>query len=133
MTQVNELLTQMERYNGVFICSTNLMDSLDAASLRRFDLKIKFDFLKPDQAWRLFHAIFRENGVKLSRKKYWQCELAKYRSLTPGDFATVVRKNRISGIELSPEQLLNELAGEMAFKRSQSQRPIGFLASSRAA
>ena len=36
ITQVNELLTQMEAHNGVFICTTNLMERLDPASLRRF-------------------------------------------------------------------------------------------------
>lgn len=127
VTQVNELLTQMERYNGVFVCSTNLMESLDAASLRRFDLKIKFDFLKVKQAWDLFSSIFSEKGVKLPRKKFWQGELAKYPSLTPGDFATVVRKNRISGVKLCPESLLEGLAGEMTFKQTPSTRRIGFL------
>ena len=31
LTQVNEMLTQMERFRGIFIAPTNLMDSLDAA------------------------------------------------------------------------------------------------------
>ena len=51
---VNEMLTQIESFNGVFICSTNLMDSLDTAALRRFDLKIKFAHLNKLQAWGLF-------------------------------------------------------------------------------
>ena len=129
VTQVNELLTQMERHKGLFVCSTNLMDSLDAASLRRFDLKIKFDFLKLEQAWDLFQAIFKEKGVKLSDKKHWQGELEKQRTLTPGDFATVVRKSRISGIKLSPAAMLTGLAGEVAFKDSESGQNIGFFAS----
>jgi len=127
VTQVNELLTQMERYNGVFVCSTNLMDTLDTASLRRFDLKVKFDFLQPKQAWNLFKAVFQQRGVKLSRSKYWREKLKKYSLLTPGDFATVVRKSRISGQELCPESLLEGLAGEMAFKQTSSGRQIGFL------
>lgn len=36
VTGVNEMLTQMERFDGLFICSTNLMQRLDAGSLRRF-------------------------------------------------------------------------------------------------
>ena len=35
ITAVNEMLTQMEHYRGLFIASTNLMDDLDAAALRR--------------------------------------------------------------------------------------------------
>jgi hypothetical protein len=50
---VNEMLTQMESFPGVFIASTNLMAGLDQAALRRFDLKVKFDFLRPEQAWEL--------------------------------------------------------------------------------
>jgi len=126
VTQVNELLTQMERHEGVFICSTNLMDSLDAASLRRFDLKIKFDFLKLDQAWDLFQSIFEDKGIELDRKKHWLGELEKQRTLTPGDFATVVRKSRISGVELNPEKMLISLAEEAVFKDSGTGQSIGF-------
>ena len=32
----------------MFIASTNLMQGLDQATLRRFDLKVKFDFLRPN-------------------------------------------------------------------------------------
>ena len=35
VTQVNEMLTQIEAFGGVFIASTNLLDGLDAAALRR--------------------------------------------------------------------------------------------------
>ena len=54
VSEVNEMLTQMECFNGIFIASTNLMGSLDPAALRRFDMKVKFDYLKPAQAWQLF-------------------------------------------------------------------------------
>ena len=39
VSQVNEMLTQLETFHGVFIASTNLMESLDQAALRRFELK----------------------------------------------------------------------------------------------
>ncbi len=39
VTQVNELLVQMENFSGLLFCATNLVNSLDAASLRRFALK----------------------------------------------------------------------------------------------
>lgn len=40
ITQVNEMLTQMESFDGIFIASTNLFENLDEASLRRFDMAI---------------------------------------------------------------------------------------------
>ncbi|MBW6608203.1 ATP-binding protein, partial [Salmonella enterica subsp. enterica serovar Weltevreden] len=53
VSEVNEMLTQMESFSGVFVASTNLMEGLDQAALRRFDLKVKFDYLRADQAWAL--------------------------------------------------------------------------------
>lgn len=53
MTQINELLTQMEAFEGVLIASTNLMDNLDAAAMRGFDLKLEFKPLAPDKALQL--------------------------------------------------------------------------------
>lgn len=44
---VNEMLTQMEAYSGVFVASTNLMENLDQAALRRFDFKVEFGYLQP--------------------------------------------------------------------------------------
>ncbi len=38
VTGVNEMLTQVENFYGVFIASTNSIEGLDQASLRRFDL-----------------------------------------------------------------------------------------------
>jgi SpoVK/Ycf46/Vps4 family AAA+-type ATPase len=42
VTEVNEMLQGMERYNGIFVCTTNLLESLDQAALRRFTFKIQF-------------------------------------------------------------------------------------------
>ena len=36
LIQVNEILVQMESFDGVFIASTNLLDRLDHAAWRRF-------------------------------------------------------------------------------------------------
>ena len=42
VTEVNEMLQGMERFAGIFICTTNLFDELDEAALRRFTFKIRF-------------------------------------------------------------------------------------------
>ena len=34
VTQVNEMLTQMESFSGIFITTTNFMTNLDKASIR---------------------------------------------------------------------------------------------------
>ncbi len=53
ITLVNELLTQMEAFEGLLIATTNFLDGLDPAALRRFDLKVRFEALRSDQSWEL--------------------------------------------------------------------------------
>ena len=36
VSEVNEMLQGMERFNGIFLCTTNLFDRIDEAALRRF-------------------------------------------------------------------------------------------------
>jgi SpoVK/Ycf46/Vps4 family AAA+-type ATPase len=49
VTEVNEMLQGMERFNGIFICTTNLLDRIDQAALRRFTFKIKFNAADAEQ------------------------------------------------------------------------------------
>lgn len=130
VTQVNELLTQMEDFDGVFIASTNLLGTLDEAALRRFDLKIKFGYLRPEQAWILFRETLRQTGGRLTQPRIWQDRLAELPGLTPGDFAIQVRRQRLAPTRLTPENLLQGLAAEIALKKDRTLRHvgIGFLA-----
>jgi SpoVK/Ycf46/Vps4 family AAA+-type ATPase len=127
VTQVNELLTQMEQFEGIFICSTNLMDNLDQASLRRFDLKIKFDYLKPTQAWELFQQVLMDYSGVLKNEDVLRKKVKGMRGITPGDFATVVRQNRYSGKTLDAESLLAGLEREVDFKEKGKFKNIGFV------
>ena len=56
VSEVNEMLQGMERFAGIFICTTNLFEELDEAALRRFTFKIRFHPLKPEQRERMFVA-----------------------------------------------------------------------------
>lgn len=47
VSQVNEMLTWMERHPLPFACTASLMHRLDPASLRRFTVKAALDFLRP--------------------------------------------------------------------------------------
>jgi SpoVK/Ycf46/Vps4 family AAA+-type ATPase len=125
VTAVNEMLTQMERFEGLFICSTNLMQRLDAASLRRFALKIKFDYLKPEQRWRLF--LDQAKKFPRSREAAFRSTLNQLSNLTPGDFATIRRQAKLLNIPLTADELLKRLQQECKTKSSGSQRQIGFI------
>lgn len=129
VTQVNELLTQMEAFSGIFICTTNLVEQLDAASLRRFDLKLRFDPLRIEQRFTLFAQVLREQGVASPDAQRWRGPLASLDGLTPGDFAAVIRQLRIEQADWTPALLFERLRGECQHKRQGQGRPIGFAAS----
>ena len=125
VTAVNEMLTQMERFEGLFICSTNLMQRLDSASLRRFALKIRFDYLKPEQRWQLFLA--QTKKFARSNEAGYRSALNQLSNLTPGDFATIRRQAKLLNIALTADELLKRLQQECKTKSSSSHRQIGFI------
>lgn len=129
VTLVNELLTQMEVFDGIFICSTNLVNELDLASLRRFDLKIKLDYLNSQQAWKLFRQTLKDNRIIFRNQAGYKAKLKQVTNLTPGDFAAVVRQMRFSGEQLSAHSLFHALQKEIDFKPSHKKNGIGFRAS----
>jgi SpoVK/Ycf46/Vps4 family AAA+-type ATPase len=123
VTAVNEMLTQMEAFEGVFIASTNLMDRLDTAALRRFDLKVHFDYLRPEQAWILFQDVAGRLGLPADPTLI--PALGDLGTLTPGDFATVVRQARMNPPK-DADDLLTRLDAECRAKPEGRRRPIGF-------
>jgi SpoVK/Ycf46/Vps4 family AAA+-type ATPase len=122
VTQVNELLVQMERFQGIFVCSTNLMGQLDSAVLRRFDFKLKFEFLKAKQAWKLFQRYMDSSDLKIN---HLRDQFNQMNTLTPGDFATVQRQLGILGQSTQPQEFITALQQELKFKQTLN-RPIGF-------
>src|SRR5208337_2737871 len=128
VTQVNELLGQLERFKGLFVCATNLREKLDAAVFRRFDFKIKLDYLGGDQGWGFFRSLAKELRVRLSSKEVRSLRqrMACLRYLAPGDFAVVRRKALMTGKKLSAGLLMDWLEQEVTSKPVNSKRPIGF-------
>lgn len=128
VSQVNELLVQMERFDGVLVCATNLIERLDEAVMRRFDRKIRFAPLSPEQAARLFAELLRSRGAKPGPTEDWTAALARLGGLTAGDFATVTRQTRLFDERPAPERLLALLEAELAVRDPQRGRtPIGFV------
>jgi SpoVK/Ycf46/Vps4 family AAA+-type ATPase len=123
VTQVNEMLTQLESFEGIFIASTNLMDRLDAAALRRFDLKVRFDYLRSEQAWVMFQDAARRLGIEPDVSV--SNSISSLSILTPGDFATVLRQARMNRPKDSRE-LLDRLEAECRVKPDSRRKPIGF-------
>ncbi|WP_308513182.1 AAA family ATPase [uncultured Turicimonas sp.] len=125
VTQVNELLTQIENFEGVFIATTNLIDLLDPAALRRFDLKTKFDFLKPEQAKKLFKKYSSQLRLQGSLAEVL-AELEDLEKLTPGDFAAVYRQFKFR-TEKTKKAFFEALKDEVRIKgNGGAVRKIGF-------
>jgi SpoVK/Ycf46/Vps4 family AAA+-type ATPase len=126
VTQVNELLQQMESFPGVFICTTNLMDDVDEAALRRFTFKVRFDALTPQQRKALFAESVLGNADAVLLPATIQA-LEKLGAVTPGDFATVRRQERLISERYSSEEFLHRLEHECALKKGSRTAAIGFL------
>ncbi|HQY39071.1 MAG TPA: ATP-binding protein, partial [Giesbergeria sp.] len=124
VSQVNEMLTQMEAFGGVFIASTNLMQGLDAASLRRFDLKVKLDYLRPEQAWALLQRHCAQLGLAAPGPDE-QARMGRLRQLAPGDFAAVLRQSRFNPLA-NASALAAGLEAECALKEG-SRAVMGFV------
>jgi len=122
VTQVNELLVQMENFDGLFICSTNLMDDLDQASLRRFAIKVEFDYLKAEQAINMLE----QECIATPTPEHIRA-IVMLSNLAPGDFAAVKKRLDILGLDATPEVMIRELKAEASVKESCPSNPIGFL------
>ncbi len=124
VTQVNELLTQMESFEGIFIASTNLMESLDAASLRRFDFKIRFDYLTKEQRHDLLSKTGNDVGAPADSEA--DGSLDRLTNLTPGDFANAMRQIDVMGATPTTERLVALLTAEAALKSDGKPKFLGF-------
>lgn len=125
-SQVNEMLTQIERFEGLMVVSTNLIEVLDPAALRRFDLKLKFDYLTLPQRLDFAKQQAEILGLPLlSEEDLGQIESLNL--LTPGDFAAVARRHQFSPFQ-KVQDWLGALQGECEVKPafSATTRRIGF-------
>lgn len=118
VSSVNEMLTWMESHPYPFICTTNLMDRLDPASLRRFSFKVKYDFLTNEQVREAFKHFF---GIAISTT-----DVSGLDKLTPGDFALVKNKAEILGTSTQFEAVKEMLETEQKLKHNAYGSGIGF-------
>lgn len=125
ITSVNEFLTQMENYDGIFIATTNFMDVLDEASMRRFDLKAKFDFVTSGQAKKLLALYAKEADIAVSQADFEA--VAQMDQLTPGDFNAAIRR-LIFATTQDAASLISALEEQVKTKKVSKGRKIGFSA-----
>ena len=116
VSQVNEMLTWMERHPAPFAMTTNAVDALDPAALRRFVHKVRFEAMSAEQIATLFARAFGCDAPPAA---------LHLDPLTPGDFATVARRAEVLGVT-DPRELTAMLADEVAAKPGAGRGRIGF-------
>lgn len=121
LSQVNEFLARMESYEGVLVCTTNLMERLDAASLRRFQLKVEF---RPPAAASLLGLLASAFPSILPPTDALEALRGFEGIATPGDLAALAERLAWRGLDPRWEELLAEL--EMECGRRKPRRSIGF-------
>lgn len=122
VTQVNELLQQMENFDGVMIAATNFRKNLDPAIMRRFTFKLAFDYLD-------------DNGKKIFFEKFFKTTLTddefealkSVRNLAPGDFRTVRQEQFYIDEAPTNSERIEALRYECSLKKDNVITPsIGF-------
>lgn len=122
VSQVNELLQQMENFDGVMVAATNFNANLDAAIMRRFTFKLEFDYLDKDGRKIFFEKMFKS---MLTREE--ESELSSLENLTPGDFRTVRQELFYLGDETNNTDRLAALREECLRKKDGKKiTKIGF-------
>lgn len=122
VSQVNELLQQMENFDGVMVAATNFRSNLDPAVMRRFTFKLEFGYLDDAGKKLFFERMF---GSVLTDEEL--AELKTLERLAPGDFRTV-RQGQFY-LDEAPTNLerIAALREECELKGGEVARaPIGF-------
>lgn len=127
VTEVNEMLQGMERHRGVFICTTNLMERIDQAALRRFTFKIRFRSMAREQRRTMFVAeVLGGQTDRLLPAQ--QQRLDALDQLCLGDFAAVQRQAQILGEAFGADEFLAQLEAEHRLKPEvRESRGMGFM------
>jgi AAA+ superfamily predicted ATPase len=124
VTQVNELLHQMENFNGVMIGATNFVQNLDQAIMRRFTFKLQFDYLDDAGKQLFFERMFKTILTDGELRR-----LNGIPNLAPGDFRTVRQSLFYYGGEVRNAQRLDALEREAEAKNcggTAAKGKIGF-------
>ncbi len=127
ISHTSELLTAMERFRGMLICTTNRLTGIDSAAIRRFNHKIKFDYLTPDGNL----VFYKKMLTTLAGSEPDSRSVKTIRSLTrltPGDFK-IVRDRFVfyPQKDVTHTMLIDALKQEASVKQQQTgEKQIGF-------
>lgn len=124
ITLVNELLSQMEDFKGILICTTNFRESMDPAMERRFHIICEFKPLKKEGIETLLTSFFPIYTFEKSQIE----KLCRYTTVTPGDFGIFASKLRfMNPADINSGLIIHQLCSLQEEKRGGTSN-IGFSA-----
>lgn len=123
ITQVNEFLTQMEKFDGIVICTTNLRNIMDKAMQRRFHIMVEFKALKDVGVKNLLNGYFGQFDFSEAEIK----RISRYQSVTPGDFGNLASRLRFMNQEKITDSYITEELCKMQEEKESGSRSIGFV------
>ena len=120
----NEFLTATEMFLGVLVATTNRLDALDQACVRRFEWKVGLRWLKPDQLWKAIAAGCEQTGLAHPGEGLRK-ECDNLTGLALGDVAALLRRAQ-HGEVFATNSWIAALEFESQLKRSPRRR-VGFI------
>jgi transitional endoplasmic reticulum ATPase len=127
VSQVNELLTSMDRFEGIVIGATNNRDWIDAAAIRRFSIKLGFGYLTSEGTALMYEKVLGPLcpvAVTPSQRD----QLRQFSRLTPGDLRTVYQTHSlIEPGQVTHDVLIEALQREIAEKKCGTGRKMGMV------
>jgi len=130
VTQTNELLMQTEAADCIFLCTTNLLERIDEAAFRRFDVRVRFDSADPLALVRLIASALEELGASPDELNldHLAPRLGTLTGVSAGDVKAARRQFALLGTTPTPEAFADALRADAALRRRRDDRAqrIGF-------
>jgi len=124
ISQINELLIQMERFPGILFCCTNFAKSMDSATNRRFHKQIEFKPLKKEGIRLLCEKYFSKYEISESDLE----KLYKLKDICPGDFGNCFSQLKfVNPQKVDKDFVINLLSDVVKAKNKDNGNVIGFI------
>lgn len=122
LSTVNEFLTQLDDYKGIVICTTNLKNILDKATLRRFHICVEFKALKKEGTETLLKNYFPEYTFTAEQKE----KLFHLDTITPGDFGVLSERLQFVNQKNHNATYITEQLCHLQEEKGDGSKAIGF-------
>jgi len=125
ISHTNEFLVQMENFNGILICCTNLLEIFDTASMRRFNWKVRFSPVLNKMRIPLYEKYFINNSISLTPKQKKRVSSIEY--LTPGHVKAVYQRMMFADVKIQDhDSIIDEVEKEASYMKIRSPKRMGF-------